>query len=88
MIVIHYHDGRTLQGVVLAFTDGLVRVALQDSADAAEYRLIRGRWVSEECDLVRIHFVESFGTPEDSTLEQLEALFPCPTPAPVIQRVM
>ena len=56
MICIHYNNGRVLQGVVLAFGDRLVRVAVKDSDDAVEYRLVNQVWVSEDCEVVRLDF--------------------------------
>jgi len=59
MIYIHYSNGRVLQGVVLAFGDRVVRVAVKDSDDAAEYRLINRVWVSEDCEVVKMEFVDA-----------------------------
>src|SRR6266568_7185779 len=56
MILINYRNGRVLQGIVLSFGDQLMRVAIKDSDDAAEFRLINGAWVSEDCEIVRLEF--------------------------------
>jgi hypothetical protein len=58
MICIHYNNGRVLQGVVLAFGNRLVRVAVEDSEDAVEFKLINQVWVSEDCEIVKLHFVD------------------------------
>ena len=58
MIYIHYNNGRVLQGVVLAFGDRLVRVAVKDSDDAVEFRLVNQVWVSEDCEVVKLDFAE------------------------------
>ena len=58
MICIHYNNGRVLHGVVLAFGDRLVRVAVKDSDDAVEFRLVNQVWVSEDCEVVRLEFAE------------------------------
>ena len=59
MIHIHYSNGRVLQGVVLAFGDRVVRVAVQNSDDAVEYRLVNQVWVSEDCEVVRMEFADA-----------------------------
>ena len=59
MIHIHYSNGRVLQGVVLAFGDRVVRIAVQDSDDAVEYRLVNHVWVSEDCEVVRMDFAHA-----------------------------
>ena len=59
MIHIHYSNGRALQGVVLAFGDRVVRVAVQNSDDAVEYRLVNQVWVSEDCEVVRMEFADA-----------------------------
>jgi hypothetical protein len=58
MICIHYNNGRVLQGVVLAFGNRLVRVAVEGSEDAVEFKLINQVWVSEDCEVVKLHFVD------------------------------
>jgi hypothetical protein len=58
MICIHYNDGRVLQGVVLAFGDRLVRVAVKGSEDAVEFKLVNQVWVSEDCEVVRLDFAD------------------------------
>ena len=58
MICIHYNNGRVLQGVVLAFGDRLMRVAIKDSDDAVEFRLVNQVWVSEDCEVVKLEFSE------------------------------
>ena len=75
MIYIHYNNGRVLQGLVLAFGDRLVRVAVKDSDDAAEFRLVNQVWVSEDCEVVKLHFVEQFVPEESAEADLLETLF-------------
>ena len=58
MICIHYNNGRVLQGVVLAFGNRLVRVAVEGSEDAVEFKLINQVWVSEDCEVVKLHFAD------------------------------
>jgi hypothetical protein len=85
MIRIYYNNGRVLQGVVLAFGDRLVRVAIKDSDDAAEFRLVNRVWVSEDCEVVRLDFVEPPAPLECGGAGLLETLFPSelrPLPVP------
>ena len=56
MLLIRYRNNTVLHGVLLAFGDQRIRVALQGSDDVAEYRFINHRWVSEDCELVEIGF--------------------------------
>jgi hypothetical protein len=56
MICIHHNNGRVLQGVVLAFADRQVRIAIKGSDDAVEFRLVNEVWVSEDCEVVRLDF--------------------------------
>jgi hypothetical protein len=87
MIYITYNNGRVLQGIVLALGDRRVRVAIKDSDDAVEYRLVNQVWVSEDCEVVTIDFDARPGLMEREE-ELLESLFPfAAEPAPVT-RVM
>lgn len=61
MIYIYYNNGRVLEGIVLSFGDRLVRVAVKDTNDAAEFRLVNQVWVSEDCEVVRLNFVDPTG---------------------------
>jgi hypothetical protein len=73
MILITYNNGRVLQGIVLSFGDQLMRVAVKDTDDAAEFRLINGVWVSEDCEIVRLEFA-SQGANFDIQDDFLDAL--------------
>jgi hypothetical protein len=88
MICIQYNNGRVLEGVVLTFADRLVRVAVKDSDDAVEFRLINHVWVSEDCEIVRISFVERFGPAESAQGEPMETLFGFEAQPVAIQRLM
>ena len=33
-----------------------MRVAIKDSDDSVEYRLLNGAWISEDCEVVRLEF--------------------------------
>ena len=88
MIYILYNNGRVLQGFVLAFGDRRVRVAIKDSDDAAEFRLVNQVWVSEDCEVVKLHFVEQFDPVESAEADLLETLFRCEPQPVATQRVM
>jgi hypothetical protein len=62
MILLKLSNGRVLQGVVLSFGDQLMRVAIKDADDAVEFRLINGRWISEDCEIARIEFASQGAT--------------------------
>ena len=49
-------DGRLLPGILLALIGDHMRVALPEMDDVAEYRLINGRWISEDCEPVTFEF--------------------------------
>jgi len=55
-MLIRYSDGRILAGILLALTGSIMRVALKDEDDVAEYRLLNGRWISEDCEPVTFEF--------------------------------
>jgi len=85
MIYIHYNDGRVLQGMVLAFGDHVVRVAVKDTDDATEYRLVNHVWVSDDCEIVRMEFADGgypvrYDDPDplDAVLEFTTSLQPAP----------
>jgi hypothetical protein len=88
MISIMYKSGLALQGIVLAIGDRVMRVAIKDSGDAMEFRLINERWVSEDCEVVRI-VLEDEPAPDESAIHPLlAALFPTPADLAPHVRVM
>lgn len=88
MISITYSNGVVLQGIVLAFGDRVMRVAIKDSGDAAEYRLINQVWVSEDCEIVRIVLADEAAPNQAAVHHLLESLFPTPSEAIPHLRVM
>ena len=88
MISIHYSNGRVLQGVVLAFGDRLVRVAVKGCDDASEFRLVNRVWVSEDCEVVKLEFDEHEVPAEIAEADPLETLFQFELRHMSIQRVM
>lgn len=88
MIRISYNNGRVLQGVVLAFGDRLVRVAVKGSDDSSEFRLVNQVWVSEDCEVVTLDFAESTVPGRSGEAGSLESLFRFELLPVPIQRVM
>ena len=88
MICIRYNNGRVLLGIVLAFGDRLVRVAVKDSDDAVEFRLVNEVWVSEDCEVVKLDFAETLTPVESEDADQLESLLGSESPAISLQRLM
>jgi hypothetical protein len=88
MICIHHNNGRVLQGVVLAFADRQVRIAIQDSDDAVEFRLVNEVWVSEDCEVVRLDFSELDRPTAIHEADRFETAFRSHSQPPHVQRVM
>ncbi len=55
-MLIRYSDGRILVGILMALMGSMMRVALKDEDDVAEYRLVNGQWISEDCEAVTFEF--------------------------------
>jgi len=55
-MLIRYSDGKTLVAVLLSLTGPVMRVALKNSDDVAEYRLTDGTWLSEDSHPVTFEF--------------------------------
>src|SRR5690242_11675304 len=53
---IRYTDGRILAGIILALHGDVMRVAIPNRDDVIEYRLLSGRWISEDCEPVMFEF--------------------------------
>jgi hypothetical protein len=88
MICIHHNNGRVLQGVVLAFADRQVRIAIKDSDDAVEFRLVNEVWVSEDCEVVRLDFSELGRPPAIHEADPCETAFRSHSQPVHLQRVM
>ena len=86
MICIHYNDGRVLQGVVLASADRVLRVAIKDSDDAVEFRMVSQVWVSEDCEVVR--FSDLAAAPPSHQDDLRENCFHSESQPVSLQRVM
>jgi hypothetical protein len=88
MICIRYNNGRVLLGVVLAFGDRVVRVAVKDSDDAVEFRLVNEVWVSEDCEVVKLDFADTLTPVESEDVDQVESVLRSESPAVSLQRLM
>ena len=90
MLLIRYTNGKILQGALLAVGDQKIRVALKDSDDVTEYRLVSHRWVSEDCEIVTIVTIaladERF--PMVGEEEFLESIVPAGFDRPVAGHLM
>ena len=56
MMLVRSASGKKQPGVILALTGGSMRVALKDSDDVEEYRLLNETWVSTQCEPVTFEF--------------------------------
>jgi hypothetical protein len=74
MLSIHYNNGGVLPGIALAVGDRVVRVAVKDSYDAVEFRLIDQVWITEDCEVVEISLMERFAAPGTAEAGRLETL--------------
>jgi hypothetical protein len=56
MMLVRNSNGTQRPGVILAIAGDTMRVALKDSDDVEEYRLVNGTWVSGHCEAVTFEF--------------------------------
>ena len=56
MMLVRNASGATQPAVILALTGITMRVALKDSDDVEEYRLVNQTWVSGHCEPVTFEF--------------------------------
>jgi len=56
MIVIRHSDGTSQEGILLNLQGDMMRVAGKGSDDVLEFRMVRGKWISEDCDVVTFEF--------------------------------
>ncbi len=88
MISIHYSNGRALQGIVLAFGDRIMRVAIKGSEDTVEFRLVNQVWVSEDCEVVTLEFSECETRVPCEQADPQESLIHFQSQAASLQRLM
>jgi hypothetical protein len=74
-MTIRYADGKTIDGVTLARTANMMRVAVKDCEDVVEFINVHGTWVSEDCEPVIIEYGPRRNAP---TTTLSEADFICP----------
>jgi hypothetical protein len=55
-MTIRYADGRAVEGVTLARTPNMLRIAIKGSDDAAEFINVHGTWISEDCEPVTLEY--------------------------------
>ena len=55
-MTIRYADGKAVEGVTLARTANMMRVAIEGSDDAAEFINVHGTWISEDCEPVTLEY--------------------------------
>jgi hypothetical protein len=56
MMLIRQSNGGARPAVILALAGDMLRVALKDNDDVAEYRLIKQSWISEDYEPVTFEF--------------------------------
>ena len=56
MMLVRNSSGAKHPAVILALNGSILRVALKDSDDVEEYRLLNGTWVSAHCEPVTFEF--------------------------------
>jgi hypothetical protein len=56
MMLVRNSSGTRQPAVILALTGDVMRVALKDSDDVEEYRLVNQTWVSTHCEPVTFEF--------------------------------
>ena len=55
-MLVRNSSGAKQPAVILALTGAMMRVALKDSDDVEEYRLVNETWVSGHCEPVTFEF--------------------------------
>ena len=55
-MTIRYADGRAVEGVTLARTPNMMRIAVKGCDDAAEFINVHGTWISEDCEPVTMEY--------------------------------
>jgi len=55
-MTITYSDGREQQAVLVSQTENTLRAIIEGTEDVTEFHMIRGTWVSEDCEPARIEF--------------------------------
>jgi hypothetical protein len=56
MMMVRSVNGKKRAAVILALTGQAMRVALRDTDDVMEYKLVNQTWISEDCEPVTFEF--------------------------------
>jgi hypothetical protein len=56
MMIVRVANGRKRAAVILALSGHTMRVALKDTDDVMEYKLVDQTWISEDCEPVTFEF--------------------------------
>jgi hypothetical protein len=56
MTIVRLANGRKRAAVMLALTGGTMRLALKDTDDVMECKLVDQTWISEDCEPVTFEF--------------------------------
>ena len=56
MMIVRMANGKKRAAVILALAGGTMRVALKDTDDVMEYKLVDQTWISEDCEPVTFEF--------------------------------
>ena len=64
-MILTYANGSKTEGFLLARTENKIRVAIPGCDDPMELTDIRGTWVSEDCEPVRVEFAWQQKTREE-----------------------
>ena len=55
-MIIHYTNGKSIEGLLLARAENKLRVAVPGENDVLQFTCISGTWVSDDCEPARIEF--------------------------------
>ena len=55
-MTIHYANGKSIEGLLLALSAHTLRVAIPGEDDVREFNSVNGTWVSDDCEPVRLEF--------------------------------
>jgi hypothetical protein len=61
-VTLHYQDGRTAEGIILRFSQDVIRLAVRGDEETVVLRNVDGAWISENLELVRL----SLGRPQSA----------------------
>jgi hypothetical protein len=53
---IEFTGGVMREGMILSLLGSSMRVAVVGNEDVSEFRLVRGRWISDDCEVVSFRF--------------------------------